>query len=151
MVTGHILYIMTKIMNKTVRFNLMLHSPSEEASSSTLAPLFLVSGLLSLEVKQRLCLSAKYVAIRYCVLRLFGIQDPLSCIFNGLQAKQEVFFLLIGWIPAVCGSVLSAGRPCGSSREWQSGRGRMQADHSPLCQLLVLWYRPISRGPRVSV
>lgn len=40
----------------------------------------------------------------------------LLCNINSLSAKQEVIFLLIGRIPAVCGSVLSAGRPCGSTK-----------------------------------
>lgn len=125
MVTGHILFIMTQITNKTVRFNFMLHSPSEEASSSTLAPLFLVSGLLSLEVKHPLYILAKYVAIRWVFLSrsslsLFEIKPPpppFHALLMTCKKNRKFFFLLIGWIPAVCGSVLSAGGPCGPSRE----------------------------------
>lgn len=68
----------------------------------------------------------------------------LLCNINSLPAKQEVICLLIGQIPAVCGSVLSAGRPCGNTRVFESDRGRMQADHFSLCQFLVLWYQSIS-------
>lgn len=138
---------MTQITNKTVRFNFMLHSPSEEASSATLAPLSLVSGLLFLEITvvriSQICCS-----MFFCLASSLHLLRIQAC-RTSLQAKQEVFFPLIGWIPAVCGSVLSAGRPCGNTREWQSGRGRMQADLSPFCQLLVLRYQPISRGPGV--
>lgn len=142
LVAGHIFFIMT---HKTVRFNSTLHSPSEEVSSSTPAPLFF--GFSSLENKTIV------VPVSQICCNVFGSSPPIppSCIVNDLQAKQEVFFLLIGWIPAVCGSVLSASRPCGSTREWQSGRGRMQANHSPVCQLLVLRYQPISCGQKMSV
>lgn len=68
-----------------------------------------------------------------------------SCTANSPQAKQEVFFLLIGQIPAVCRSMLSPGRPCGNTTGQRGGGGRMQVDCSPLCQLLVLCYQPIRR------
>lgn len=84
-------------------------------------------------------------------LSLCSESRALLCNINSLPAKQEVIFLLIGRIPAVCGSVLSAARPCGNTRVLESDRGRMQADHSSLCQFLVLRYQSISLGVCVCV
>lgn len=116
MVTDHILLIMAQITNKTVRFYLTLHSPSEEASFSTPAPLFLVSSLPSLEITETVVPVSQICCSMFLFLSIYLESSPLSRIVNGPQAKQEVFFLLIGRVPTVCGSVLSAGWLCGSTK-----------------------------------
>lgn len=116
----------------------------------------MVSGLPSLEIKKKpkqLHFSAKDVAI---VLLLCFIWNPASlprsCNVNSLRAMQEVVCLLIGRIPAVCGSVRSAGRPCGSAgerreRERKNAGRPLSTPSAPRPALSV----PSCRRLRVSV
>lgn len=61
-----------------------------------------------------------------------GPSSLRSCNVNRLRALQEVVCLLIGRIPAVCRSVLSSGRPCGSSPQRKRERcGGMRANDCP--------------------
>lgn len=63
---------------------------------------------------------------------LSGPSPLRSCNVNRLRALQEVVGLLIGRIPAVCRSVLSSGRPCGSSLQRKRERcGGMRANDCP--------------------
>lgn len=113
-------------INKSVRFDFSLDSPWEEASSCTFSPLFLISGTSFPGNKTTEVLITRICCNDSSPLSSYFKSNPLSCNVNSFQAKQEVIFLLIGWIPAVSRSVLSAGRP-GGSTERMTERERKNA------------------------
>lgn len=111
--------------NETVKGHFRPHSPSQEASAFQL---WLHSSWFqpppSLEIKKK---KEKQTVTPFCqnMLQSFPHSSPSplrSCNVNRLRALQEVVCLLIGQIPAVCRSVLSSGRPCGSAEERERER-----------------------------